>query len=180
MKKRLQPHRPTHGFTLIEMLIVVIILGIVGLLALPKIDSMLTESKVDAAAGELIQGLEYARSLAVRYQRPFGVRADTGLNQFAVIDYRYRADPLAHPGEKPPVTANGVVLDPVGKGWYIRAFNTLSACSGVALTSVPSGGELYFFPDGHSSEAASTYVVSLAGFQRTLTVDGIIGKITAQ
>jgi hypothetical protein len=97
-----------------------------------------------------------------------------------VIDYRYRADPLAHPGEKPPVTANGVVLDPVGKGWYIRAFNTLSACSGVALTSVPSGGELYFFPDGHSSEAASTYVVSLAGFQRTLTVDGIIGKITAQ
>jgi hypothetical protein len=41
-----------------------------------------------------------------------------------------------------------------------------------------SGGMISFYPDGHSSVSDSVFVLGFGGEQRTITVDGIIGKIS--
>ena len=122
----------------------------------------------------------YAEDLAVRYQRPFGVAANAGGEWFRVFDNRYKVDPNPHHGEDPPVDANGVVLNPTDKKWYLIDFDATATYEGVDLVSVPVGGEICFYPDGHSSAGNNSFVVGFGGEQRTVTVVGTTGRITVQ
>ena len=74
------------GFSLLDLLIVIMIIGIIGVLVTPPIHSMIDEARLNEASGELVSGLQYARSLAVTHQRPFGLLADTGGNWFRGFD----------------------------------------------------------------------------------------------
>ena len=159
---------------------VVCIIGILGMLAMPRFHSMLTQSKLNTAASELYAALVYAEELAVRYQRPFGVLANQGGEWFRVFDNRYKLDPSSHHLEDPPVDSNGVVLNPTDKKWYLIDFDTIGIYEGVDLVSVPVGNEICFYPDGHSSAGNNSFVLGLGGEQRTVTVIGATGVITVQ
>jgi len=169
------------GFTLIDIILVLMIIGIVGMIAVPQIHSMITEAKLNEAAGELAGGLEYARSLAVEYQKPFGL--DVTGNSFRVFDYGRKTDPNPDHGASPPVDAYGIVLNPLDKQWYIKDFDTLTNYEGMTITSAPAGDEIRFYPDGHCSDPAgpgNTFVLSYAGLQRTITVNSTTGWINIQ
>ena len=167
-----------HGLTLMEWMIAVLILGIVGMVAIPQFKGLISEVRLNEAAAELISGLHYARSLAIEHQRSFGLRADLSGNWFAVFDGRYRDDPDAHLDDVPPVGARGVVFDPLSKTPYTKDLNTIYG--GVRISTVPAGGEIRFYPDGHSSEATSLFVIQLGDNQRMITVDGTTGQIDAR
>ena len=165
------------GFSLLDLLLVIMILGIMGMLVEPQLHSMMTEARLNEAAREMVSGLQYAQSLAVTYQRPFGLKADVGENRFRVFDCRYRDDTDPHYNEKPPVDSYGVVLNPVDKSWYSVDFDTAQISEGVSLDSAPTDGMISFHPDGHSSLDDSVFVMSFGGDTRTITVDGTTGKI---
>jgi len=192
-----------EGFSVIELAIVVLILGIVAMAAMPLWQSMATEAKVDAAVGEVVVALEYARNLAVEYQRPFQVRAYTTTygggeaNQFLVKDDRYASDASSHVDADPPVYTYGRVYHPMDKKPYVIDFDGPQSAlvgviaprteyDGVAITGVPgagTSGEIHFYPDGHCSDPASpdrTIVLSYAGDERTVTIDAITGRVTVQ
>ncbi|MGD8531345.1 MAG: prepilin-type N-terminal cleavage/methylation domain-containing protein, partial [Syntrophobacterales bacterium] len=61
-----------RGFSLLDLLIVLMILGIMGVILAPQLYSMMTEARLNEAAREMVSGLQYAQSLAVTHQRPFG------------------------------------------------------------------------------------------------------------
>lgn len=166
-----------HGFTLMDSILVVLILGIVAMVGIPQFKGLIGEIRLNEAAAELISGLHYARSLAVEHQRSFGLRADVAENWFAVFDGRHRNDPDAHLDDVPPVGANGVVFHPLSKTPYTKDLDTIY--DGVRISTVPAGGEIRFYPDGHSSEAASLFVIQLGDEQRTISVDGTTGQISA-
>jgi prepilin-type N-terminal cleavage/methylation domain-containing protein len=193
------------GFSLFELIIVIIIIGITAMVAMPRLHSMVTEAKLDGAVGEVVSALGYARNLAVEHQRPFQVQAyttnysDDKANQFLVIDDLYESDPSAHTGvgDDPPVYTYGRVYNPFDKKPYIIDFDDLPAAlvgvvtpkreyDGVVITDVPGGGTsgpIYFYPDGHCSDpagAANTIVLSYVGNQKTITVDAITGQIEVQ
>jgi len=165
-----------EGFTLLDLLIVVMILGIVGMIAIPRYNSLIADAALDGAAGEMVSGLQYAGNLAARYQRPFGFLSDAAGRTFRVYDYRYRNDAAGHVDVTPPVTANGVVQNPIDKSWYIKDLNLMKTYDGVSITN----GEIRFYPDGHSSSAASTVTVQYAGKQKTITVNGTTGRVSVQ
>jgi len=167
-----------RGFTLVDLLIVIVILGIMGMLILPDFHSTGTIMKLDNATGELVSALEYAQNLAVRHQRPFGVKAEVAGNWFRVFDSRYKDDSNPHHDEDPPADAYGVILNPVDKSWYIMDYDTQGVYDGVHILSVPAGGEVTFYPDGHSSSVDSTFTLSLGSNQKTITIDGGTGRIT--
>jgi len=170
--------RKNKGFSLLDLLIVLMILGILGVFLAPQLHSTLTEARLKEATGELVSGLHYAQSLAVTQQRPFGLLADVGGNWFRVFDYQYRTDANPHHSETPPMDGYGVVLNPVDKKWYTVDFDTTHPYEGVSIDSVPtSGGMISFYPDGHSSVSDSVFVLGFGGEQRTITVDGITGRI---
>lgn len=164
-----------HGLTLMDSILTVLILVIVAMIGLPQLNGVLQGARLDEAAAELVSGLHYTRSLAVEHQRPFGLRADVSGNWFAVYDGRYQSDPQAHLTDVPPVGANGVVFHPLSKAPYTRDLDTIY--NGVMISAVPPGGDIRFYPDGHSSESASLFVIQLGDKQRKISVDGTTGQI---
>jgi type II secretion system protein H len=88
--------RNEHGFSLLELLIVVTILGIAASVAIPDI-STTTPNKIELAAEEFAEAMRFARSEAMRTGQPHGFRqrsinkrirvfrADTGTSPWSLI-----------------------------------------------------------------------------------------------
>ena len=83
--------RCSRGFTLMEMMIVVVVIGIVAGLAVPSFLSYMPKLRVKAAAREIVSELRLARSKAVSERRPFGVAFNVGDN--TLISFADTDDP---------------------------------------------------------------------------------------
>jgi prepilin-type N-terminal cleavage/methylation domain-containing protein len=91
-----------HGFTLIEMLIVMVIIGIAGLIALPKLNSAFAQSNVISAKARLSALYSTARATAM------------GSNQTAVL--RVNGNQVyvyASPRRKPGAGAVDTIVRPM-------------------------------------------------------------------
>lgn len=73
-KKLRRPGR-NNGFTLIEIIMVVVILGIAAMIAVPMLSSA-ADMKVRAAANRLAADLDYAKGMAVTHQKGYAVVFD--------------------------------------------------------------------------------------------------------
>lgn len=166
-----------RGFTLLDSLIVIAILGILGMIIVPQFQGMVQETRLNEAAAEIVSGMQYAGNLAVRYRRPFGFQADAAGRWFKIYDNRYAADAAAHATDDPPVTAYGVVLNPLDKSWYLRDFDEMENYRAVTFTP---DVQILFYPDGHSSASDSILTVRLGAAQRTIKADGSTGRISVQ
>ena len=166
--------------SLIDLVIVCMILGIIGMIVAPQLNSVISETRLKGATGELVSALEYAQNLAVKYQRVFSVRVKESDNSFQVIDYRYKDDSSAHMDEDPPVREQGIIFHPIDKAKYVRDFDTMSEYEGVDITDIASDYYICFYPDGHCSETNISFGLRLGDDQRTITINGITGKITVQ
>ena len=164
------------GFTLLDSLIVIVILGIIGMIIIPEFQGLIQETRLSEAAAEIVSGMQYAGNLAVRYRRPFGFQADAAAGWFKIYDNRYAGDASAHTDQDPPVTAYGVVLNPLDKNWYIRNFADMENYRAISFTSA----QIVFYPDGHSASSDTTVTVSLGSSKKTITVDGMTGGIRTQ
>ena len=51
------------GFTLIDLVIAIMILGILAMIVMPQYHSVMTQTKLNGATGEVISALKYAMSL---------------------------------------------------------------------------------------------------------------------
>jgi type II secretion system protein H len=165
-----------QGFTLLDSLIVLVILGIVGMVVIPQFQGMVQETRLTEAAAELVSGMQYAGNLAVRHRRPFGFQADAAGRWFKIYDNRYAADATPHTTDDPPVTAFGVVLNPIDKSWYQHDFDDMENYRQVTFT----GAQIVFYPDGHSAASNTTVTVTLSDRQRTIMVDGATGRVSVQ
>jgi prepilin-type N-terminal cleavage/methylation domain-containing protein len=170
--------RRQKGFTLLDSLIVIAILGIIGMIVIPQFQGLIQETRLNEAVAEIVTGMQYAGNLAVRYRRPFGfqAQADAAGHWFKIYDNRYAADAAAHIGDNPPVTANGVVLNPLDKSWYLRNFDDMENYRAVTFTNA----QIVFYPDGHSAASDTQVIVRLGAAQRTITVAGATGRISVQ
>ena len=169
-----------RGFTLIEILIVVMITGILAMAVMPQVQSLIRETKLNGATGELVTALEYASDLAATYQRPFGVKSTAASTLVSVFDVRYKSDAVAHTNATPPVTTFGVVINPVDKRWYSIDFRALPNYQGALISAAPPSGEVVFYPAGNCSALANTFAVQCGGDTRTVTVNGVTGRIAVQ
>lgn len=72
------------GFTLVELMAVLILIGIGVAMAAPRMDGMATRHKTQSAVARLNADLSYARILAVRWGRPTSVRFDDTGSQYTL------------------------------------------------------------------------------------------------
>jgi prepilin-type N-terminal cleavage/methylation domain-containing protein len=66
------------GFTIIELMTVMVIAGVLLVLALPSFNETLAKRRIEGQANELVTDLSYAKSEAVQRNREVRLRTDPG------------------------------------------------------------------------------------------------------
>ena len=152
----------SSGFTLVELMIVVALLGIVLAIAVPSINSTLDEMKLDSAAQEIVTATHYVQSLAIKEGVEHGV-------QFLLLTDTFKCYRNV---------AGNIILNPINKKLFVVDFAAEGHLQGIDLVSTSlTGNRLEFSNLGEPSESGSI-LLGYAGFQKTITVSALLGKVS--
>jgi prepilin-type N-terminal cleavage/methylation domain-containing protein len=141
------------GFTLIETLLVVVLLGLMVLIGLPKMSSAMVRTDLRGARTTLVNMVAKARAASVQSNRITWVKIN---------------GTFVHVGTTPRLVPDGVSdADTVG------AVQDLAELYGVAV--VPDVDSIQFDPRGFGTGfgATSSIVLSRDGHSSTITIDGL-------
>ena len=78
------------GFTFIELILVVVLMGVIISMVLPAIQGKEEAIKLDQTAKELANTLEYARRMAVLQHCPYQVQINEQSHRFELAAYRFK------------------------------------------------------------------------------------------
>jgi len=152
------------GFTIVELLIVVVILAIIGLTALPMISSA-GSVQIRSAANMISADLEYARSLAISRGQNFCVEFDKNTERYWIEDQ-----------------AGNVIPHPVKKGFdYIVDFQNDGRLNSVDITNVDFNmTATVLFDCLGSPDNGGTVILQADAHTTTISVEPVTGFISIQ
>jgi prepilin-type N-terminal cleavage/methylation domain-containing protein len=81
----MKKHKQKVGFTLVEILVVVVILAIAAAMAVPMFSGA-AGFQTQSAANMIAADLEYAKSMAISHQQQYGVVFDPDADSYQVVD----------------------------------------------------------------------------------------------
>lgn len=154
-------HCRRGGFTLLELTIVVLLVGILAAAAAPRIGEAVTRQQADAAARRIKADLEWAR----RSARLAGLSRTVAVN---VTTNRYDMAGIADPNH--PGQTYGVDLGQTGYAVTLASV-TPPPAQGSSTTNITF--DMY----GRPAKDA-TVVIQQGSEQRTVRVDGVTGQVS--
>jgi type II secretion system protein H len=85
-----------RGFTLVELMTVIVIAGVLATLALPAFNDMLARRRLEGQANELVTDLSYAKSEAVQRNRSIELRTGTAGACYTIAVMTAAATPVGN------------------------------------------------------------------------------------
>ena len=155
---------PQTGYTLFEILLVVAIIGLLAMVVIPSFTSHEDEQKLTMATAELVNGLRYARSEAMRTGTSIRVAIDNDNDRFLVADVSG--------------TTEQTLYHPVNKKPYDIDYPVLENCSGVDIDG--SGKMNIDFTAQGLTDADRTITLTYGSSSTTIVVESSTGRITSQ
>ncbi|MDH3751913.1 MAG: GspH/FimT family pseudopilin, partial [Gammaproteobacteria bacterium] len=177
--------REQRGYTLVELVIVVTVLGVIAAIAVPSLSSS-SDKQLDLAAQEFAAAMRFARSESIRTGEPHGFRQQSGAKRIRV----FHLDTSTSPG-----TLVYDVYHPVDKQLYDIDLNleSLAAADSLNRTAIFRGacnqqGNIYFDASGTpwcadpETVLLDTFEVDLVlgSSRRTVALDDITGRVTVR
>ncbi len=98
--------RESRGFTLVEMLLVIVIIGIVVAVSVPQFVNSMQGNRRRTATRMVVAAGRYARSMAVLYQRPMALTFDLDQARLSVAEANAKRD-FSEDGEEEEPFVNG-------------------------------------------------------------------------
>ncbi|MAX23559.1 MAG: hypothetical protein CMJ19_03555 [Phycisphaeraceae bacterium] len=156
-----------HGFTLVEMLTVVVIVGIVSALMVPMLGDT-SQSKLIAAANQVAADIAYAQIESISHADDL---------RFVIFDLDDNSYYIA-----PTSDTLTPVINPIGNRPYLVKFGTSNnrQLSGVTLSAVSLNGDdrIRFGVYGELDQAIDASVtLACDGYQITVFIDPTCGDV---
>lgn len=151
----------SHGFTMIEIMVVVVILAITAMLAVPMLSSA-SSVQLRSAANMIAADLEYAKSMAISRQKNYTVVFNELSESYQIED------------------ANGIIDHPVKKGFtYVVNFSTDSRIDKVEIADADfsSASQVEFDWLG-SPDVGGSVTLQAGGSSMTINVTPVTGYIS--
>jgi len=155
-------YRDGSGFSLIETIIVMVLLGILAVVTLPSLTQALQTLHLNQAANKLAADIRYAKETALNSHGTYGVEFDVDDNSYSVFQLVS--------GSKASVN------DPFTNASMIMDFDTHSEYSGVSMVSSGST-EIRFDSFGIPYDATGTalsnpltVVIQNGGSSKTISI----------
>ncbi len=170
-----------RGFTLVEILVVVVILGIAGAIIVPQLGTR-DDRRVEAAARVLMADLIYAQNLAITQQSNQYVmfQVTPTPSQYSVI----RSSDMTvveHPVNKTPYVA---VFGGSGSGGMQGVTLVSANFQGASATSYQTlgfneiGSPVVYTGTGSESLTSGSIVIQSGSFQLRIDIEPFTGQIT--
>jgi len=163
LRNRCGNRRKAGGFTMLEMMIIVVIIGIVAALAVPTFIASMPRMRARTEARNVLNLLRLARSKAISEGAQYGVYVDVGNNQYLLFK------DTSNPASMVYELADSVVTGPE------------SIQPDVVSTASFTGGAVVFLPTGRASESGDfTFDIADGGALRTVSVLASTGRSKMQ
>lgn len=176
MPQHSSSHRVCRGFTLVEILVVVTILGIIGAVVGVQLGSR-GDLQVDSAARTLSANVQYAQSLAIARGTPHYLFVDSEAVTVSTLADDGSWVPVTHPVDKTDLTiAFGVTGTSGGEGVSLDSF---SFDGGDVFGFDASGEPVVCASDGTGVSSAVNeinFVMSVGEWQRIVAVQPVTGE----
>jgi prepilin-type N-terminal cleavage/methylation domain-containing protein len=172
------------GFSLLELMIVVLILGIIATTALPSLKSGVDQSRLAAATEEIVTALEYARLFALTTGTQSRVTIDATANTVWVQRFKNTANFLGAEAQLPKADVEGgsflTMTHPFNRGAsYYTVFSDEDRFDGVDIaSSVFGAGNFITFGALGVPSSSGTVTLSLGSKLVTIAVNGTTGRVT--
>ena len=180
-----------RGFTLLEVVIVVLVLGMVATIVFPQLAASLSGARLDGATDEVLTAVQYAQERAASSGNPWRVTFDADRETISVSYARFdHLEDLFDTGRpqnsvddfKDDKTSYLVADRPnmKAKPYTVDLRSDLNF-KGVDLISAAfNGDELLEFNAGGTPVSGGTVTLGFGGKIRVLTVATLTGQATVQ
>lgn len=149
------------GFSLIEILLVLVILGIASVMAIPMLSSA-GSVRLDSAADTISSDLEYARNMAITRQKAYTVDFDAN-----------------SPASYSIKDSDGVIEHPVNKGDYTIELSSFG--SGLSVSTDFTSDQVRFDYFGSPNiTSQKTVTIQADSVSKTITVEPVTGYISVE
>ncbi|HEV8711269.1 MAG TPA: GspH/FimT family protein [Candidatus Binatia bacterium] len=154
--------RNLRGFTLLELLLVIVLLGILGGLASLQVAPLLSRTRLERGARQVATDLQAVKMKAIAQNRSFRVTFRPDTRDYVVDkneDGAWQRQALdAHSSE---TRENALIALPPG----------------VSITAVNSGGEVIFVPRGYVDAGITITLGTAPGAERKRIVVNLAGRV---
>jgi len=176
--------RLSQGFTMVEVVLVVMIMAIIAVTGLPLLTTSMNHYRLKGATEEVVNAFQYARSSAISTGRQTNVIIGNVSHEIMVKQYTIGADFISGGNQLPETSVETGTYQfmeyPLKKGAdYFIDMNSVDRFRGVDIVSSDfnSGSEVFFDSLGNPSHGG-TVTLALKGQQMIVTLDALTGKVS--
>lgn len=165
--------RKLKGFTLIELVMVIVILGILAVTVIPKTTTTKGSVRLQAACQKLASDLRFMQQMAIAQQVRFGISFDIGDESY----FGYRVDTAAK------------AIDPHTQGDLEVDFDQMTEFNDIVIASTDFSNAIEFDSmgnpyDGNGDALSSEGVLTLetidGASSKTVRIEPVTGRVSIQ